>query len=602
MMLRPIAPRVSRVVAGVAAALTLFAMPVVRSADETESPTADSGLQEQVRVVLSHLDFLALDKRGNPVTDLRLDEVKLIDEGKEARLVDLLPAYERPVTAIGLEGEAPRFVEHVEEAATEHPAAADTPAGEDEVSPKLEAVPRWIVLFIDANNLSYQGRVRAGEALKELVDKHVLPDDRVSLMVDEDELRILAPFSTDRRLLMHHLENPEGLTTRARDIERRIQDMRDDAETCQDARTFQDRADCAQQATGSFLLETSRETERSLDHLEALLRTLASIPDRKILFYVSEGFVLDPGDVAAGAVEYAVGQVGYDISRMQNFVSRNYSYRMDSIYQLATESRTGIYPVNTMRKMNDQLFAPERRTDAGPSNTPQARTDPFEATWRQVSKTHSNLARATGGVALFQRDPAGKLGEVIDTAAGDYTLSYYPTDQRLGRRRLKLKVSRKGVRLYYQNQLKRLPREGRRLDGHLIVDTTPDGQARGMFRAKLEVAGATFHVAPESNPPASLASLYFELSDGNNKKVHDLFEVIAFPRGEKDRVVVGDLERPFALQVPPGDYTLRVEVRDVFGPGWGSFVESFSIGTDAADAGSSASNGEVLAARPGDSP
>jgi hypothetical protein len=48
--------------------------------------------------------------------------------------------------------------------------------------------------------------------------------------------------------------------------------------------------------------------------------------------------------------------------------------------------------------------------------------------------------------------------------------------------------------------------------------------------------------------------------------------------------------RPFAVKVPPGDYTLRVDVSDVNGPGRDSFSQSFSVGApgggepDAADA------------------
>jgi hypothetical protein len=61
-----------------------------------------------------------------------------------------------------------------------------------------------------------------------------------------------------------------------------------------------------------------------------------------------------------------------------------------------------------------------------------------------------------------------------------------------------------------------------------------------------------------------------------NRPVQDLFEMIAFPRGEETGGQM--LRRPFAVRVPPGDYVLRVDVSDVNGRARGSFVQSFTVG------------------------
>jgi hypothetical protein len=258
---------------------------------------------------------------------------------------------------------------------------------------------------------------------------------------------------------------------------------------------------------------------------------------------------------------------------------RDYRYRMAQIYQLATESRTGFYPVNTVRKMSLDRFAAEEQLDGGPENLPQVRMDPFETTWHQVSRHHREIARATGGVPVFQRDPLGYLGDQLDTTAGVYTVSYYPSELTTDRRRVKIKVSRKGAKVVYRSTYRHVQRSARRLEGELLLETSPEELARGIIRARLKVAGAEFAVAPESEPPASLASLYFELTDARNRPVQDLYEVIAFPRGERRRIARGTLERPFALMVPPGDYVLRVDIHDVHGPGWGSFSREISAGT-----------------------
>src|SRR5262245_12140129 len=127
-----------------------------------------------------------------------------------------------------------------------------------------------------------QSRILAGEALADLVRRELAPTDHVSLIVDEGELRILVPFTTNKEPISRHLDHPESLSRAARDLERKLGDLRDDADSCRDTG---DIVGCARQAASSFVAETSRETETSLDHLETLVKALASIPDRKILLY-----------------------------------------------------------------------------------------------------------------------------------------------------------------------------------------------------------------------------------------------------------------------------------------------------------------------------
>jgi VWFA-related protein len=531
-------------------------------AQEAQEPT-DSGLTEEVRVLVRLVDFLVVDKSGKPVLDLRADEVEIWDEGDRQEILDFIPAhrrFERPADP------AP-VAEPAAEAVPPEPPAEEAPATQPDRTER-----RWIVFLFDVRNLSYQGRARSAKAVQQLVAEHLHPDDRVALMVDDDELRMLVPFTTDHQQVIEYIRSPEGLSSRYRDIERRLSDLRDDTESCRLAAAM---VDCAQQAATTFVFESSRETETSLDHLEALVRSLAAIPDRKILFYVSEGFLVNPGDVASAAVEYAIGQYGYNVNAVRSFLQRDYRYRLDLIHELAIRSRTGLYAVNTMRKMVDDLFSPERQTEGGPENLPKARTDPFEAAWQQVRKVHSQMARSTGAVALFRRDPQGLLAKQLDAAAGVYTVSYSPTGYSWDRRKIKIKVARKKVRVLYRNKYSLVAGENRRMSGTLTVRPPGPREPGGLVRADLEVRGSDFEIAPGSKPRVSVASLFFELRDANHQPVQDLFEMIAFPRGEETGYEM--FRRPFAVRVPPGDYTLRVDVSDVNGPGRDTFSESFSV-------------------------
>jgi VWFA-related protein len=539
----------------------------------SETEPAQSGLREEVNVFLRTVDFLVLDKKGKPVLDLKRDEIELWDEGEKREIVDLLPAHERAgippfPEPSSVESESDRSRKATEAHPVEPGSLAKAPPQ------KARLKPRWVVLLFDANNLSLQSLMRAGSAARLLVEQSLGPDDRVALMIDEDDLRVLVPFTRSREELLEYLQNPEGMTSRTRDIESRLRDLRDDTESCRDVSNL---VECAEQATSNFIFEAARETERSLEHFEALLRSLAAIPDRKIVFYFSEGFFANPGDIAAGALEWAIGQFGYHAAATSMRLYRDFSHKLDAIYQIATTSRAGIYAVNTGRKMTDEEFSPERPMEGGPENRPKARTDPFETSWLQARKLHQDLAQATGAQALFKRDPSGHLSKQLDLANGVYSVSYYPQIFGLKNRKLKIKVNRPNVRVLYRNKYNLVADRVRRLSGDLLLSQSEQDLRNHMVRATVDVSGSTLEIVPDVKPPSSLASLFFEIRDGRGELIHDMFEVITYPRGGDGDDKAGRLKRPFAINIKPGMYTLRVDVNDIYGSSKGSYITPFTI-------------------------
>jgi len=552
--------------------IALFATTLnVPYASDTEP--AQSGLQEKVDVFLRTVDFLVLDKKGKPVLDLKRDEVELWDEGEKREIVDLLHAHERAEIPTLPEPASVESESDQRHTATEAlPVKPGSPAEAPPQQARLK--PRWVVLLFDANNLSLQSLMRAGKAARLLVQQSLGPNDRVALMIDEDDLRVLVPFTQGREELLAYLEYPEGMTSRNRNIERRLRDLRDDTESCRDVSNL---VECAEQATSNFIFETARETERSLEHFEALLRSLAAIPDRKIVFYFSEGYFANPGDIAAGALEWAIGQFGYHSAASSMRLYRDFSHKLDAIYQVATASRAGIYAVNTGRKMTDEDFSPERPMEGGPENRPKARTDPFETSWLQAHDLHQDLAKATGAQALFKRDPTGHLSKQLDLAAGVYSVSYYPQIFGLKNRKLKIKVNRPNARVLYRKTYNLVADRVRRLDGDLLLSQSEQDLRQHMVRATVDVSGSVLEIVPNVKPPSSLASLFFEIRDGKGELIHDMFEVITYPRGGAGDGRAGRLKRPFAINIKPGRYTLRVDVNDVYGSSKGSYITPFTI-------------------------
>jgi VWFA-related protein len=536
---------------------------------QSDRPAVDPSFEERVSVTLRSVDFLVVGRHGEPVVDLRKDEVELRDGGVVQEILDLTPAHSLR-DDVGTLGRSHSVSSGVT-AATGSPTSESRPVEQEN--------RRWVMIFFDVRNLSYQGRVRASLALHELVENALAASDRVALVVDEDELRVLVPFAGGRDELSAYLANPARISSRSRDLERRLTDLREDAESCRDAA---DPLQCAQQAASAFAFETGRETEASLERLEALLRSLAAIPDRKILFYVSEGFLTNPGDVASAAVQHSLGQSGYNLTAMEQFLMRDYRPRVGTLYQIATRSRTGFYVVNTGRKMTDDLFSAERAYAGGPHDLPKARSDPFEATWQQVRQLHHELALATGGGVVFKRDPAGFLEDQLHKARGVYTVSYTPRGQIADRGKIKIKLSRKGARIAFLPERRRTALQARRLLGSLTIAQNETDRENRIIRAELAVAGRHISVAHDSDPPLSIVSVFFDLRDQSGRSLKDSFELVAVPRTQTNDAGLDELRRPFALKVPAGNYALRVDVSDVHGAARGSFQKTFSVGPDSA--------------------
>ena len=78
-------------------ALALATLLVGASAARNEAPI-DTGFQERVTVQLAQINFIAVDRSGRPVLDLRPDEIEIVD-GKEKQSVAFLQPYFQPMPA-----------------------------------------------------------------------------------------------------------------------------------------------------------------------------------------------------------------------------------------------------------------------------------------------------------------------------------------------------------------------------------------------------------------------------------------------------------------------------------------------------------------------
>ncbi|HYN05278.1 MAG TPA: VWA domain-containing protein [Vicinamibacteria bacterium] len=272
-------------VAVLLAAPALTAPPQTPPAGGT-APVFGSGTQAVV------LDVIVRDKKGQTVTDLRPDEVEVLEEGQRKAILSF------------------RFVDRTP-APAQGPAAPGVPPS----APPPEAIrnPTLVTLLFDA--LDAEGRLFARRAALELLEAENRPDLVFSVFVIGNRLQLLQQFTTDRAAVATAVEracsvlDPRGLVPGAAAMEQAADtasQANDKAQAAGDA-AFAGGGAAAGAASGQAAVdagfanveqravdmaenvERSQRGNSSLFGLFALARQVQRLAGRKAIVYFSEG-------------------------------------------------------------------------------------------------------------------------------------------------------------------------------------------------------------------------------------------------------------------------------------------------------------------------
>lgn len=203
------------------ALLLCFHLTIVSVAQQTSLPTpSPSPLQspeapkppqqepkkedlDVVRITtnLIQVDAVVLDSKGKRVTDLRPDEVEMIEDGKTQKITNFSYVSLGP-TATKQERSTTKAVD-----------VAPAPP----VRLRPEQVRRTIALMVDDLGLSFESVNRVRSALKKFVDEQMQPEDLVAVLRTGGGMGALQQFTSDKRLLHAAIDrvrwNPNGRAT-----------------------------------------------------------------------------------------------------------------------------------------------------------------------------------------------------------------------------------------------------------------------------------------------------------------------------------------------------------------------------------------------------
>jgi len=524
--------------------------PAQPSPREIQKPESD----EIVRITtnLVQVDAVVTDKNGKIVTDLKPEEIKILEDGRQQKITN----FSYNVT------ETPAAPARIEK-----PAAVDKnapPAPPTRLRP--EEIRRTIAIVVDDLGLSFESTHFVQRALKKFVDEQMQTGDLVAIIRTGGGMGALQQFTSDKRQLYAAIErvkwnsNGRGGISAFAPLE---PPTPGDQGADMDAKNEE--------------LNQFREDMFSVGTLGAVsyvVKGLRELPGRKSILLVSDGFRIYNRDDP----------------------TRNY-LALEKLRRLIDEAGRASVVIYTMNATGLQTLGLTAADNPGSGNVEQMLSSRRNAAF-ETQQGLDYLATQTGGIAIKNNnDLSSGIRRVLEDQKGYYLIGYRPDnstfDPKTGRRtfhKLSLKITRPGkfnVRmrngfLGFTDDAKGAPVQRTLAQQMLGALTSPfgatgvhlqltslfsnDPKAGAIMRSMLHIDARDLTFRPEAN--------------GMHKSI---FDVLAVTFGDNG-ALVDQIGRTYTLQMPEalfkraqrdglvyyvtvpikkaGAYQLRVSLRD----------------------------------------
>lgn len=368
---------------------------------------------DRVDVNVVNIEVFVTDEDGRPVLGLGEEDFEIWEDGRQVEISNFF-ASARPERVLE---DLERDRAMVEGRRRPAPRRFERPDNQ-----RLQ-----LIVYIDHFNIHPNNRKRVLTDLEGFVEDRLSQGDRIMLVGYDRSLEIVRPFSDDRQDLV------EGLRSLGKVTGRRLQD---NAERRRLMWLMQEAADngdidTAYQHVRSYVQSTRNDLEHSMEALGQVVRSLAGLPGRKAVLYVSDGLPMRPGeelfehlqnlfsqqalaDTGGGpgsVVDPSIEALREDQSQLFAAVTRDANAHQVTLYTLDARGSTG-------ESTASAEFGSRGSGAAGRINFDTIRTF-------NLQEPLVEIAVATGGEAILNTfnfdDAFDDLGQDFDTF---YSLGY----------------------------------------------------------------------------------------------------------------------------------------------------------------------------------
>lgn len=385
---------------------------------QAEQPPARQSEDETVKITtnLVQVDAVITDKDGNPVTDLKPEELEIREDDKPQKITNL--------SYVELDSSGP-----ARPTETARPIDKNAPPLPP-IRLRPDQVHRTIALVVDDLGLSFESAHSVRLALKKFLDQQMRPDDLVAIIRTGGGIGALQQFTSDKRQLYAAVEKVKWNPTGRGGVAAFAPIGNDPLNPSEANANSEDNVDAPKGGT----VEEFREELFAVGTLGALnyiVRGLRQLPGRKSIVLISDGFkIFNRSDQANSTRVLDALRHLTDLSNRAAVVIYTMDARgLPSLGFSAADSTSGM----SIQQVEQSLST--------------RRSDFFES-----QNGLNYLAVQTGGLAIRStNDLNGGIKRVMEDQRGYYLVGYRPDestfDQVSGRRRfhrLSLKVTRPG--------------------------------------------------------------------------------------------------------------------------------------------------------------
>jgi len=537
-------------------------------AADSGSPTAGPEFFESIEVNVVNVDVYVTDKKGNRITGLTKNDFELFEDKKPVQITNFYAVEDgRSVEpAAGPAGGAGA------------PAVAAPPA---ELLPDAE-LPEdqrlHLVVYIDNFNIKVFDRNRVFAGLREFLRTKLSRGDRVMLMTYDRESHVRRPFTTDATTIASALFEIEKMSAMGNSAERERADILREIDDAEDPTYAILRA-------RSYAESVYNDLTFSLNAIKEMASSLAGLPGRKAILYVSSGIPL----VAAEDVFHAI-QDKWTSATSAIMEARQYdaTRKYQEILAQANANRITFYTVDAggLRVSTSISAENQRAVSSGFVDS---------VYWSNLQGSLQLMAERTGGKAIYNtNDPTKGLDQVADDFRNYSSPGYSPSHSGDGRYHdIRVKTKRKDLVVRHRDGYRDKTVEARMSDGvmsslffdvennplGIVIDrgrATPRDDGNYLVPVEVRIPIGKLTLVPQGEQHAGRVRLFVAAMDtkGGISEVQEVPIPIEIPSDQLEAARAQNYVYQAQLLMRRGAQKLAVGVRDEL-----AAVSSFTVRT-----------------------
>ena len=269
----------------------LFVLFSANGAAQAQQEPAPETFGETIDVRVVNVDVWVTDRDGNPVTGLVAGDFEVREDGRPVELSNFFE-FTDGLDATAREQEAATFRDRrPRQSDLDRFIPAEPPPPEHRLS---------LMVYVDNNNLTPTDRNRLLPFLRNFLSVQLSPYDRAMLAVyDAGRFEVALPFTTEAwRVAEATHEVADVVGSRDRIESQRLDILRE-----LDDDYAELRYNAIVELIRDFAAMIRSEIDASIVNVENAIRTMAGLPGRKAILYISNGLPMRPAEDLFRAVE-----------------------------------------------------------------------------------------------------------------------------------------------------------------------------------------------------------------------------------------------------------------------------------------------------------